>query len=156
MHEYQYQACFCIVSANSNEYNSLFFKNLQVFFFFFPTRKKMKQAGKRQTDRQTEDRDTQRQICVISVQTQTKTCHITSIQFKCHCTALTTIMIRYITACVFCPVPVLGPSEATEISLKVTPDVTDTPCAYCTTWTRNTERFLLLFLSLDVVVLIVV
>ena len=65
-------------------------------------------------------------------------------------------MIRYAYVGVFCPLPVLGPSEATEISLKVTADVIDTPCAYCTTWTRKTERFLLLFLSLDVVVLIVV
>ena len=60
-------------------------------------------------------------------------------------------MIRYVYVGVFCPLPVLGPSEATEISLKVTADVTDTPCAYCTTWTRKRGKLLLLFLLLDVV-----
>lgn len=72
-------------------------------------------------------------------------------QFSCHCTALTAIVIRYVYVGVFCSLPVLGPSEATEISLKVTADVTDTPCAYCTTWTRKRGKLLLLFLLLDVV-----
>lgn len=75
-------------------------------------------------------------------------CHITSVQFSCHCTALTAIVIWYVYVGVICPLPVLGPSEATEISLKVTADVTDTPCAYCTTWTRKRGTLLLL---LDVV-----